>query len=84
MENLMITLSCRHIAPHCLDTLSAVDATDMQKIFLDHVHTKHSVEWRHLSKQFKATSTITMRNRFRAQEAENFKETASRPLCPLP
>ena len=66
----MTTLACRHIAPNCLDTLSANDSTEIQKVFLDHVHAKHPQQWHQFSKQFKVTSLITMRDRFRTQAAE--------------
>jgi hypothetical protein len=65
----MTTLSCRNLTKDCLDTLSAGDSTEIQKVFLDHVHAKHQQQWGQFSKQFKAVSIVTMRNRFLAEEA---------------
>jgi len=39
----MTTLSCRNLAKDCVDTLSAADSTEIQKVFLVHVHAKHQV-----------------------------------------
>jgi hypothetical protein len=61
----MTTLACRYFAKDCLDTLTAVDAVQIQKVFLDHVHAKHALQWSEFSKQFKAVSLVTVRNRFR-------------------
>src|SRR6266480_4767097 len=43
-EKSMTTLSCRYLAKDCLDTLSAADSMEIQKVFLDHVHAKHSLQ----------------------------------------
>jgi len=73
----MTTLTCRHIALGCLDTLSANDSTAIQKVFLHHVHTKHAQQWGLLSKQFKAISIVTERDRFRTQEAADSRSAAA-------
>ncbi len=70
----MTTLSCRNLAKDCLDTLSAADSKEIQKVFLDHVHAKHPLQWRQFSKQFKAVSIVTMRDRFRTQAAVDLKD----------
>jgi hypothetical protein len=64
----MTTLACLHIASDCVDTLSAVDSTEIQKVFLDHVHTKHPLQWGRWTHQFRATALVALRNRFRAAE----------------
>jgi hypothetical protein len=69
----MTTLSCRNLAQDCLDTLSADDSIEIQKVFLNHVHAKHPQQWSQLTQQYKAVSLVTIRNRFRAQAAEGLK-----------
>jgi hypothetical protein len=70
----MTTLLCRNLAKDCLDTLSAADSKEIQKVFLDHVHAKHQAQWSQFSRQFKAVSLVTMRDRFCAQEADDLKD----------
>jgi hypothetical protein len=64
---MMTMLTCRNVANNCLDTLSAADPTEIQKVFLDHVHTKHSAQWNQFTQQFRAVALVTLRNRFRRQ-----------------
>jgi hypothetical protein len=66
----MTTLACRYFAKDCLDSFSADDSMEIQKVFLNHVHAKHSLQWKQFSKQFKAISIVTIRNRFIKQAAE--------------
>ena len=63
----MKTLSCRNLTKDCLDTLSAADSTEIQKVYLNHVHAKHPLEWSHFSKQYKSVSLVTIRDRFLTQ-----------------
>ena len=69
----MTTLSCRDVARDCLDTLSAADSKEIQKVFLDHVHAKHPQQWKEFSKQYRAVSLVTLRDRFRTQAAKGLK-----------
>jgi len=71
----MTTLSCRYLTRDCVDVLSAEDSTEIQKVFLVHVHTKHQMEWNQLSSQSKSVSIVDMRNRF-LHEAEEGVKTA--------
>jgi uncharacterized protein (DUF2267 family) len=70
----MTTLTCRYIAKDCLDTLTAADSLEIQKVYLHHVHAKHQMQWSQMSKQFHSVAIVTMRDRFRTQEAEDLKE----------
>ena len=69
----MTTLACRNLAQGCLDTFSADDSTEIQKVFLNHVHAKHPQQWSQLTQQYKAVSLVTIRNRFRTEAAEDLK-----------
>jgi hypothetical protein len=69
----MTTLPCLHLAKECLDSLSAADAREIQKVFLDHVHRKHLPQWRQFSLQFRTVSIVTIRNRFLKQAAADSK-----------
>ncbi len=69
----MMTLACRSIAKDCLDILSATDSMEIQKVFLSHVYAKHAAQWAQFSKQFKAVSIVTIRNRFLKQEADTLR-----------
>jgi hypothetical protein len=71
----MTTLPCLHLVKNCLDSLSAINSLEIQKVFLDHVHLKHPVEWRQFSKQFKVVSVVTVRNRFLKQVKEDAQKT---------
>jgi len=65
----MTTLTCRYLAKDCIDILSAADATEIQKVFLTHIHAKHQAAWNQLSRQHKSVSLVTMRNRFQHEAA---------------
>ena len=69
----MTTLTCRNLAKDCLDTLTAADSTEIQKVYLAHVHAKHSLQWNQFSQQFKAVSIVSIRDRFLKQAAEGPK-----------
>lgn len=69
----MTTLACRHLAKDCIDSLSAADSAEIQKVFLAHIHAKHQAQWDLLSRQFKAVSLVTMRDRFCHQAAEDLR-----------
>jgi uncharacterized protein (DUF2267 family) len=69
----MTTLTCRYLAKDCLDTLTAADAQEIQKVYLQHVHAKHQMQWSQMSKQFQSVSIVTMRDRFRTQAAQDLK-----------
>ena len=69
----MTTLSCRYLAKDCVEMLSAIDSTEIQKVFLVHVHAKHQMQWNQLSRQHKSVSLVTMRNRFLHQVTEGLK-----------
>jgi hypothetical protein len=78
----MATLTCRNVAKDCLDTLTAADSTEIQKVYLAHVHAKHQLQWNQFSRQFKAISIVTMRDRFLAQVASG--ETEAIPVAATP
>ena len=67
----MTTLPCRYFAKDCLETLSAADSREIQKVFLAHVLAKHSLLWSQYSKQFKAISLVTIRERFCTQQTKD-------------
>src|SRR5207302_11171401 len=69
----MTTLTCRHLAQDCLDTLTAADSQEIQKVYLHHVHAKHALQWSQFSQQFKAVSSVTIRERFLSQAAQDLK-----------
>ena len=72
----MTTLSCRNLARDCIDTFSAADSKEIQKVYLHHVHARHEQQWSQFSRQFQAVSLVTMRNRFLAQVAQDLKDGA--------
>ena len=78
----MTTLTCRNLAKDCLDTLTAADSTEIQKVYLAHVHAKHSLQWNQFSQQFKAVSIVTIRDRFRSQAAKDLKAGIQPTVAP--
>jgi hypothetical protein len=66
----MKTLLCRNLAIDCLDSLTASDAKEMQKVFLAHAHAKHPQQWGRFSQQFKSVAIVSMRDRFTTQAEE--------------
>jgi hypothetical protein len=70
---MMTMLTCRNVANNCTDTLSAADASEIQKVFLDHVHTKHPALWGQFTRQFRAVALVMLRNRFRDQMEMDLK-----------
>ena len=63
----MTTLTCRNLAKDCMDSLTAVDSKEIQKVFLAHIHAKHPQQWSQYSQQFKSVALVTMRDRFLTQ-----------------
>jgi len=78
----MTTLACRNLTKDCLDTLSAIDSTEIQKVYLHHVHTKHPLQWGQLSQQFKSVSIVAIRERFLSQAAADLKTGIRAPVAP--
>ena len=71
----MTTLACRNIAKDCIDTLSAANSQEIQKVYLAHVHARHAQQWNQFSQQYKSVAIVTMRERFLDQAAQDLKAT---------
>jgi hypothetical protein len=77
----MTTLNCLNLAKDCIDTLTAADSQEIQKVYLHHVHAKHQLQWSQMTKQFQSVSIVTIRNRFTSQEAEDLKIVRPSPAA---